>query len=157
MLKLILLIAGAALVGFGLLLWYVLSPTVRDVSGYPAVAGLLHRPLLLRRPAWVVRADPGMYQLRRLVLTEFPDLRGTATALPPNTPLTLTGFKSYTNGVSGFTHLVGLGTVPLPNGTVAEVEYDWGSIDRATFTRRGGELPLARPLWEPAALPSADQ
>ncbi|MBF9221266.1 hypothetical protein [Hymenobacter ruricola] len=151
LLKVVLLVVGIGVVLFALVLAFALWPRVRDVSAYPALQPLLHRPLPTKRPTTLFQLGNGLYTVRNIALVEQDEYIGEKiAAVPVGTPLTLTGFKYSTNAVSGFTHLLALGEVTLPSGAVVAFEYNWGSIDPDKFTKEHTELPRGAALWQEA-------
>ena len=151
LLKIILLVGGIGVVLFALVLAFALWPRVRDVSAYPALQPLLHRPLPTKRPATLCQLGDGLYTVRNIELVDQEECAGEKIAsLPVGTPLTLTGFKCSTNAVVGSTALLALGEVRLPSGAVVAFEYSWGSIDPDKFTKEHAELPPSTALWQEA-------
>ena len=151
LLKVVLFVLGIGVVLFALVLAFALWPRVRDVSAYPALQPLLHRPLPTKRPATLCQLGNGLYTVRNIELVEQDECPGEKISfVPVGTPLTITQFKCSANAVVGSTALLALGEIVLPSGAVVAFEYSWGSINPDKFTKEHAELPLAAPLWQEA-------
>lgn len=141
LLKIIIIGLIACFTLFALLLYYTLSPTIRNVSSYKQLTPFLNKPLRLERKALIYYLEEGQYRFYPHLLSEnFTDPWEKQYELAAGSLVILKEFKTYKNAVSGFTHLYALGEYTAPAGQKIAFAYDWASVDQP------GDLPVA--IWQ---------
>ncbi len=139
--KILLLVLVVGILLFALLLFYTLSPTIRNVSHKRQLKVFLNKPLKLERKAVIYLMEQGQYRFSPHLLSEnLMHPWQKQQELAAGSRLIIHAFKTYKNAVSGFTHLYALGEVTTAGCQQVTFEYDWASLAPSTV------LPLA--LWQ---------
>lgn len=148
-LKVLLIVAGVAVLLFIGMLVIALVPATKNVSGDPALRPLLNRPLQLKKDGFLYFCSEGEYRFRPYVLHESGQAPGTnRQRLPAGSTITLRAFKTYKNRAgSGLTSLYALGEIVTPSGKNLQFEYDWGSTDRF-FTMETTDPGMRPAIWQ---------
>lgn len=125
----ILVLSGLGL--FALLLFYALSPSIRNVSDNMAFKDFINMEVRSQTAMYLHQCDKGSYRFISTVIS-----KDSVTICKPSFNLPIGSFflikeiKKYTNNVgSGTTSLFVLGECASPQGNKMEFEFDWCSID----------------------------
>jgi hypothetical protein len=143
--KIILITLSVAIVSFVMFLFYVLKPTIRNMSNNNSLKKLIGQPLTLKQKASIYFCKPGGYSLQEYVLSEGVPINSEQRyELPIGTIIFINEFKTHKNNLgSGFTNLLALGQWTNEQGSKINFEYSWkvydGSLSVVT-------LPLA--VWQ---------
>jgi hypothetical protein len=132
---------------FAVMLYLALSPTIRNVSDNVALKKYLHRPLVTKRNAVVVKCESTDYNFTEHVLVESNDTSCKLRYdIPAGSELVIKEFKTYKNANSGFTYLYAIAEVTASTGEKILVEYNWGSTDLQLLAHKPPHLPVG--LWQ---------
>jgi hypothetical protein len=146
--KIILIVVAVAIVAFVLFFYFVLKPTIKDVSNNNSLKTLLRQPLTLKRKTTIYFCKPGGYRLQEYVLSEGVPINSEQRyELPMGTIIFINEFKTFKNNLgSGFTEVIALGEWTNEQGAKINFEYSWKTYDGSLSAVI---LPLA--AWQDVA------
>lgn len=110
--------------------YYSLSPTIRNVSNEPVLKPFIKKYVTLKTKASIIQAEKGQYTFDSNILSK----DGTYSQTPllklvPGDEIIIHQFKTHRSNIgSGFTHLYALGEV-TKDRQVLTFEYDLGILD----------------------------
>jgi len=141
---LILVISGLGL--FALLLFYTLSPTIRNVSQNIAFKHFMNTQVKSKITLYLHQCDKGSYRFISSVISkDSVTICNRSFDLPEGSVFIIKEIKKYTNnGGSGITSLFVLGECTSPEGNKVDFEFDWCSIDNT----KGLEILLPLAFWQ---------
>ena len=144
--KVILILAISGLGLFALLLFYTLSPTIRNVSQNIAFKHFMNTQVESKTTLYLHQCDKGSYRFISTVISKDSiTICNRLFDLPEGSIFLIKEIKKYTNNTgSGITSLFVLGECTSPEGNKVNFEFDWCLIDNT----KGQTTLLPLAFWQ---------
>jgi hypothetical protein len=137
-------VAIVVVLGIILLIYTIVTPTVKDMSDHQQLKPFLGKPTALRSAISIYKNKVGGFRFSEYVMSSHDEPGEKIADLPVGAVIILRNFKTYRSNIGGGgTELFALGEyTPAAGGTI-NFEYDWESTDVSLYTNQVPDLPLA--------------